>query len=120
MYLFKEETKTEKLSEQESTFLNMLHWRNIIEETCDSKTGTHLKLSKEKAKRYMIAQMAYVYFWEIYFGGSLHMSKGNPIKENKDRWILYWGKMKGIFKSPIHCEEETSSEGQQASFVTTN
>lgn len=64
VYLFKEETKTEKQSGQESTFLNMLYQRNteLIEETCDSKIGTHLKLSKEKAKRYMIAQMAYVYF----------------------------------------------------------
>lgn len=95
----------------------MFYWRNLelIEETRDSEIGTHLKLSKEKAKCYMIAQMAYLYFWEIYFWGSLHMSKGNPIKENKDQLIPYWGKMKGIFNSPVHCEEGKNSEGQQTS-----
>lgn len=115
VYLFKEERKTEKQSGRESSFMNMLYWRNIelIGDTCDSKTRTYLKLSKEKAKCYMIAQMAYLYFWEIYFGGSRSMSKSNPIKENKDQAIPYWGKMKGS-SIPLSLWRENKLRGTAA------
>lgn len=57
----------------------------------------------------------------ICFRVSFYMSKGDPIKENKEQLIPYWRKMKGILNSPTHCEEETTSpEGQQTSSVTTN